>query len=267
VPIEIESHGEVQRLRMHGVQSRAVGMDVSTYVVRGVMIDTGFHRARHGLLEAIRTARVEAAIVTHWHEDHAGNVGLLTAHGLPILMRPDTEATLRARPPVRFYRRAIWGYPTAFTAPLVPFDGAAMTRLYTPGHSSDHQVVWDAETGSLFSGDLWLGVRARILHADEDPYTIIESLRTVLALSPGRMFDAHRGVVGNPIKAINDKIQWLGEILLAAEQKVRAGWSDRAIVRELLGGEVITALASGGDYSRRNLVKAARRHVVALDGP
>ncbi|MDB4877062.1 MAG: beta-lactamase domain protein [Gemmatimonadetes bacterium] len=236
-------------------------MDVSAYVVRGVMIDTGFHRARRALLEAVERLRVRGAIVTHWHEDHAGNVPLLASRGIPLLMRADTEATLRALPGIQLYRRVVWGHPPSLSTPLAGFDASGMQCLYTPGHSTDHQAVWDAATGTLFSGDLWLGVRARILHASEDPYTIIDSLRTVLALSPARMFDAHRGFVGRPVEAITAKIEWLGDTLQTIERRVAEGWSDRAIVRRVLGGEEMSAVASRGDYSRRNLVKAARRRV------
>jgi hypothetical protein len=46
---------------------------------------------------------------------------------------------------------------------------------------------------------------------------------------------------------------------------VRAGSTDRAIVRRVLGGEELAGYVSGGDYSRGNLVKAVRRRV-AGDG-
>jgi hypothetical protein len=42
---------------------------------------------------------------------------------------------------------------------------------------------------------------------------------------------------------------------------VREGWSDRDIVRRVLGGEESAAYVSGGEYSRRNFARAVRRHV------
>jgi hypothetical protein len=42
---------------------------------------------------------------------------------------------------------------------------------------------------------------------------------------------------------------------------IAQGFSDRQIVKEVLGGEEMAAIASRGDYSRRNLVKAVRRRV------
>lgn len=238
-----------------------MGYDVSAYVVRGVMIDTGFHLARRALAAATDSLGLRGAIVTHWHEDHAGNVAFLAERGVPILARPDTEEILRARPDIQLYRRAIWGRPPALTAPLISFEAEGLRCIYTPGHSTDHQVVWDESSGTLFSGDLWLGVRARVLHRSEDPYGIIESLRLALALGPERMFDAHRGFVDRPVQALQHKIDWLGETLEAIEQRITAGASDSSIVREVLGGEESAALVSFGDYSRANLVKAVRRRM------
>jgi hypothetical protein len=232
--LRIKQYGDVARLRMSSVGSRAVGLDVSAYVVRGVMIDTGFHRVRSALLAAVRAVGVSGVIVTHWHEDHAGNVSLLARQGIPILMRADTDATLRARPTIQLYRRVVWGHPPALTSTIAAFDPAGLRTL---------------------------GVRSRVLHASEDPYEIVHSLRTVLALQPRRMFDAHRGFVKRPVDAIGAKIEWLSDTLGAIERRVAEGWSDRAIVRRLLGGEEMSAVVSRGDYARRNLVKAVRRKV------
>jgi glyoxylase-like metal-dependent hydrolase (beta-lactamase superfamily II) len=261
VPLQRERFDDVLRLRMHNAASRAVGLHVSAYVIRGVLIDTGFHRVRHELLAALEGIALRGAMVTHWHEDHAGNVELLAGRGIPIQMRGDTAERLRTRPDIRLYRRVVWGHPPALSSMVTAFDGEGLLGIHTPGHSADHQVIWDPRTGTLFSGDLWLGVRARVLHATEDPYQLVESLRTALALEPARMFDAHRGEVREPVRAIRDKIAWLTDTLGTIEARVRDGWSDRAIVRRMLGGEELAAALSRGEYARRNLVRAVRRHV------
>jgi glyoxylase-like metal-dependent hydrolase (beta-lactamase superfamily II) len=257
----VEEFGDVRRLRMTSLGGRLAGIGVSAYVVRGVMIDSGFHREKRELSAAVSVFGVEGVIVTHWHEDHAGNVATLARRGLPIWLRPDTEATLRARPEIQLYRRAIWGHPPALNSSVSRFEGAGFETVHTPGHSEDHQVVWDTTTGTLFSGDLWLGVRARVLHSTEDPYVIVESLRRAAALAPERMFDAHRGLVERPVAALTAKADWLGEMMETIAQRIKQGWSNPDIVARLLGGEERTAYVSRGDYSRENLVKAVRRHV------
>lgn len=266
--MSVERFGDVVRLRLQNRASRTVGLDVSTYIIRGVMIDSGFHRARHAVLEAVRSLGVRGVIVTHWHEDHAGNVAMLAEQGIPILMRADTESTLRRRPAIQLYRRVVWGHPPSLSAGLSGFETAGLECIHTPGHSFDHQVVWDPETRTLFSGDLWLGVRARVLHSTEDPYVLLESLRRASALRPRRMFDAHRGHVERAVEALDAKVRWLEATLGEIERRIAEGWSDRAIVRRVLGGEEIAAVVSFGDYARRNLVRAVRRRLSgAADSP
>jgi len=60
-------------------------------------------------------------------------------------------------------------------------------------------------------------------------------------------------------------MRWLETALRDIERRVHEGWSDRAIVRGVLGGEEFAALVSRGDYSRRNLVRAVRRHAAEID--
>lgn len=255
--ITLTHHGPVDRIRMSSWGSRRAGLDVSAYLVRGVLIDTGFPRARRELMRVVAELRPRGAIVTHWHEDHAGNAAALARAGLPIALAPLTERLLRERPPILAYRRLVWGWPEALGS-HEPFDDPALRMIATPGHADDHHVVWDAGTGTLLSGDLWLGVRSRILHEDEDPYRIVESLRVVRALRPRRMFDAHRGEVADPVAAIDAKIGWMTDTIGLIERRIAEGWSDRDIVRRALGGEALTGYVSFGEYARRNLVRAVR---------
>ena len=258
-----ERDGDVTRLRMISASGRAARIGVSTYVVRGVMIDSGFPRARAAILEAVASLRVHGVIVTHWHEDHAGNVPLLARRRVPISMRGETEATLRARPEIELYRRLVWGRPSKLDVDVTPFDAPGFRCIHTPGHSPDHQVVWDAQTGTLFSGDLWLGIRARVLHSSEDPYVIVDSLRRAASLAPDRMFDAHRGRVDQPVKALLARAEWLSATIGEIERRIAEGWTDSEILKRVLAGEELAGFLSYGGYARRNLARAVRRRVAA----
>jgi glyoxylase-like metal-dependent hydrolase (beta-lactamase superfamily II) len=257
--IEIQRFDDVERIRLASWGSRLAGMDVSAYLVRGVLVDSGFPHARRLLARVLDERRVIGAMLTHHHEDHAGNAALLAARDIPLVMHPLTLAKLREHGPIRAYRRLVWGTPRPLASPLRAFsDPPALHFVPTPGHSEDHQVVWDAERATLFSGDLWLGVRARVMHESENPFRILASLRAALVLHPARMFDAHRGSVQNPIEAIAAKIGFMEDTIAAVRQKAAAGWSDRAIVRALFGGDEPVAIASRGEYSRMNFVRAVR---------
>lgn len=263
--IERTDFGDVTRLRMWTLRSRAVGYDSSAYCVRGVLIDTGPHHTRRGLARAVRELRPRGVVVTHWHEDHAGNAVIVAASGLPMWMHEYTERKLRDFPRVKFYRHFTWGRPGNLTGDLKRFDPAPLQVIATPGHSPDHHVVWDAETRSLFSADLFLGVKVRIVGEHENPYEIVESLTRAVALKPVRMFDAHRGLVERPGIALAAKRDWLQETITAIERGLDAGDSEHQILRDVLGGEERTAWVSQGEYSRRNLVRSVARFRTSKD--
>jgi len=261
VSLSIEQHGDVRRLRMVSMAGRGVRIDVSAYVFRGVMVDTGFHRARRALVAAADAAGVRGVIVTHWHEDHAGNVARLARRGMPMIIGAETERMLRERPEIQLYRRAIWGRPPALEHPVKAFESEEFELVPTPGHSEDHQIVWHPETNTIFSGDLWLGVRTRTFHRAEDPYRVVGSLRLAAALCPERMFDAHRGLVETPTVALLARAEWLASMLEEIARRVAAGEEEDQILSEALGGEELAGFISRGEYSRRNLVRAVRRRL------
>ncbi len=258
--IEIERFGDVERIRLASWGSRIAGMDVSAYLVHGVLVDSGFPHAHHELTRFLQERPIVGAMLTHYHEDHAGNAQLLAARGIPLAMHDLTRRRLEQTESIRLYRRVVWGTPPRLTPAVREFaSDAPLEFVHTPGHSTDHQIVWDPGRATVFSGDLWLGVRATVMHENEDPYRIVESLRTVLALTPERMFDAHRGPVRDPTAAIAAKIGYLEDTIANVAAKQAAGWSDGVILRHLLGGDERVAIASAGEYSRMNFVRAVRR--------
>lgn len=256
---EIERHGDVVRVRLWSRVSAAAGYDVSVYLTRGLLIDTGFPHVAPEIARLLGEWAPRGALVTHWHEDHAGNVPMLAARGVPLAMAPATLERLRERPPIRLYRHVTWGQTPPLSSAPAPLVHDGLELLPTPGHSADHHVVWDRERGTLFGGDLFLGVKVRIAHPGEDPRALVASLRRAAALRPERLFDAHRGLVPDAAAALAAKAEWHAELIGQVDAKIDAGWSDRAIRRALLGGESLPGWLSGGDYARINFVRAVRR--------
>jgi glyoxylase-like metal-dependent hydrolase (beta-lactamase superfamily II) len=257
--IRIERHGDVTRFEMSSSWSRAIGYTASAYLVRGVLIDCGFPAARHHVQAMLADARPRGLMVTHYHEDHAGNVERVAQLGIPIAASPDTLQRLWSPAPIRLYRRVTWGTAPPLHSHVTAFESDDLALIPAPGHSADHHVVWDAADGTLFGGDLYLGVKVRVAHPGEDPRVLAATLRRIAALGPTRLFDAHRGYVANPVPLLIAKADWIDETIAAIEARIAAGASNAAIVREQFGGESLPGYLSGGDYSRTNFVRAVRR--------
>ncbi len=249
----------VIRLRMSSWRGRTVGYEVNAYLLGGVLVDSGFPGVQRALLDAVRTLAPRGAVITHDHEDHAGNAPALARMGLPLLMHPECEAVLRARPRIGAYRRLVWGRTEQLREGLATFDAAPLELIETPGHTANHIVVWDAERRILASGDLFLGVKVRVAHTHESPSQLVESLRAVASLEPRILLDAHRGVVENATAMLRAKVAWLEDLMGEVHALAAAGWSEGVIRRRVLGREALVGLVSLGEYSKLSLVRAILR--------
>lgn len=257
--LALETHGEVTRITMTTWRSRLAGYSVSAYLVRGVMIDTGFPSMRRELARLLAERRPAGVMLTHQHEDHAGNVGLVAELGLPVALAPATlDALHEGEKHVGLYRRVIWGRQPPFTDGLVPFAPDALQLLPAPGHSSDHHVVWDAGREVLFGGDLYLGMKVRVARPTENPRELARTLRRMIALRPMVLFDGHRGLVPNAVQALTAKADWLDETIGRIDALTGAGWSTDAIRREVLGREDFTRWFTAGDLARGVFVRLVR---------
>lgn len=259
--LRVERHGDVTRYEMSSAVSRLVGYTASAFLVRGTLIDCGFHAARREMGSILAREQPDGVLITHSHEDHAGNVERVAALGIPIGASPETLAKMRAPGPIRLYRRLTWHSAPPLTSTVKAFESERLKLVAAPGHCSDHHVVWDETDGTLFGGDLYLGVKVRIAHPGEDPRVLAGTLRRIAALGPVRLFDAHRGYVPDPAPLLVAKADWTEETIAAIERRIASGESDLMIVRTLFGGESVPGYFSGGDYSRTNFVRAVRRGV------
>lgn len=249
---------DVTRVHMWSRVGRALGYTVSAYIVRGVLVDTGFARAGRELAALLDDVPVRGAIITHGHEDHAGNAALLVRRGVPIAAGEGTLARLRLRAALPFHRRAVWGTPSPLPDGAESFSDDSLGLIAAPGHTADHHVVWDAAEGHLFGGDLFLGVKVRVAHTGEDPRLLVRTLRTIAALEPAMLFDAHRGPVERPAPLLRAKADWLAEMVENVDALIAAGAGDAEIRRRLLGAEKWVAWGTLGGYSATNLVRAVR---------
>lgn len=254
--IRVERHDDVVRFDMSSRRSRLAGLSVSAFLVRGVLIDCGFPSLEMEVTRLLSSEQLRGVVVTHWHEDHAGNAELVASRGIPMAASSATLAIIRNPAPIAPYRRFTWGSPRALQSPVTPFFPDDLQLVSTPGHSRDHLAVWDPESESLFSGDLFLGVKVRVAHHDEAPRATVQSLRRILALAPRRLFDGHRGLIERPSGALQAKIDWMEETIGRIEGAAADGRSEQEIARAVLGRRDLMDLISGGEYSRRSLVHA-----------
>jgi glyoxylase-like metal-dependent hydrolase (beta-lactamase superfamily II) len=253
--IQVVEHGPVSEVVMSTAFSRAAGFRVSAFYHRGLVIDTGFPRMAATFFAWLATVPATGFVVTHFHEDHAGNLGLVTARGIPATVSAVTLRRHRDLARVPPYRWMVWGHPHVSVRDPEPAEHP-FQLIPTPGHTADHVAVYDPDARIVFSGDLFLGVKAALAHVDESPSAMVASLREIAALRPRAVFDSHRGSLRDPVTMLTSKADWLEATMGSIRTADRAGQPPSVIVRELLGGEDRAAVVSFGQVSKRNFVQA-----------
>jgi endoribonuclease LACTB2 len=257
--IETIAHDDVTEWRCSSWSSRLAGYTASAFLTAdGVLIDSGIPAVSDEFAALVGRTKVRGAMITHHHEDHAGNSETLAARGIPLWIADATKQYLTAIERVRAYRRYTWHSMAPLRSSVIPFAAPRYAAIATPGHTDDHHAIWDAESRTVFTGDLFLGIGVMIAHHGEDPWAMVASLERVARLSPVRMFDAHRGAVRDPVSALRAKARWIRDTVAQITEGLHRGDSDRTIVQRTMGGESMTGWASAGEYSRRNFVRNVR---------
>lgn len=250
--------GDVTAVHLSTIRSRAAGYGVYVFLARGTLIDTGFHAARRDLATLLDERKPAGVLLTHQHEDHAGNAALVARRAIPIGAGAGTIAAVRDIAPIGVYRRFAWSSMPALRTSIAPYSQPDLELIHTPGHSPDHHIIWDAERSTLFSADLYLGVKVRVARPGEDPRLLIGSLRRTAALRPELMLDSHRGRVERPAEMLLAKAAWIEDTVGRIDALIAKGWSDFAIRDEVLGREGPVGYLSFGDLSKLNFVRAVR---------
>jgi endoribonuclease LACTB2 len=256
---EIEIHDDIARIHLTTRRSRLVGYGVSVFVVRGLMVDTGFYAVRRDVERLIEEIRPQGIVLTHQHEDHAGNIEMAARRGVPIYGATETLDAVRAPERAGLYRRFVWSRMPALTIPVFRFEPRELQLVHLPGHASDHHGVWDPERETLFAGDLFLGIKVRVARPTEDVRLLAKSVREAVRLAPKVMFDSHRGLVPDPVAALSAKADWMDETIGRIEELIVEGRTDKQIRDAVLGAEDWVGHLSLGDLSKLNFVRSVRR--------
>ena len=255
-------HGDVEGVRVGRFNA---GLSTTSVVYRfgRTVIDSGPPNqwaAVQGFLDAAPPARL---LLTHHHEDHAGNAARIASrYGLVPQAPQASRAWLRdgfGIPPIQ---HLVWGAaPPVETDPLPPevtLDGGVrLDVIPAPGHAPDMVCLHWPDRGWLFSADLFLSRRLTHLRYDEDLGATIASLDRVLDRDFDTVFCAHRGVVLDGHTALRDKRDYLANLCERSQALRRQGRSVRQIRRQLLGAEDAVSWATALGISKRNLIRQA----------
>ncbi len=241
------------------VKFQGVALNVYSYVVDGVLVDTGSQSLRKHFESFIDAADFDQVMITHFHEDHTGCAAYVEkTKKLPIYINEKTIDYCAQRADYPLYRQLFWGRRKPFRAQPMPKTfmsrNATWDVIDTPGHAHDHKAFLNRETGQLFTGDLFINEKTRVILTEESVPTIIQSLERVLTYDFQDVFCNHKGFVEDGRHALERKLN----NLLALQQDVltlhQQGNPAEIICNQLFPRKYPITKFSGGEWDSIHIV-------------
>jgi glyoxylase-like metal-dependent hydrolase (beta-lactamase superfamily II) len=158
---------------------------------------------------------VGAILLTHHHPDHAQGAALLADQtGAPVL----------AFRPTAVERKLADGA-------IVPGGGVILHAVHAPGHTPDHLVFFERESGALFTGDAVLGRGTSVIDPPEGDMTAyMRSLSVMVALAPRVIYPGHGPAVWSAVQKLREYVDHRKD----RERQVLAGLENGARTAEEL---------------------------------
>ncbi|WP_010093605.1 MBL fold metallo-hydrolase [Ornithinibacillus scapharcae] len=255
--------GETSNVRyINGyVNMSTVNLNVYCFEVDGVLIDTGSPRLLKDFTSFFKDADIDKVVITHSHEDHTGGAEFLQRnYQLPIYINEKSINESRERASYPLYRKFFWGKRQPFRAQPIgkTFESrnASWEVIQTPGHAEDHLVFLNKNTGQLFSGDLYIQTRTKLMLKTERVPTIIESIERVLSYDFNEMFCCHAGYVKDGHKALTKKLNYLKELTEEVLSLQKQGYNEKEIHNLLFKRKYPITYLSLGEWDSKHIISS-----------
>lgn len=196
---------------------QGVRMNIYSYLVDGILIDTGSQSLLNEFKPFLQTADYDKVMLTHIHEDHTGGAAWIAEHrNKPMYIHPMSVELGAKEGDYPMYRHIYWGDRKPFFAEPIGKTFESRSAIWdvieTPGHASDHVAFYNRGTGALFSGDLYVQSKTKVTLRDENIPQIIRSLEQVLTYDFKEVFCCHAGYLSNGRELLQEKLAYLTDV-------------------------------------------------------
>ncbi|MFJ7647649.1 MBL fold metallo-hydrolase [Lysinibacillus sp. NPDC097279] len=258
--IEIEQNNDVRCA--HGkVAVQGIGMSVYSFYVDGLLIDTGSNSLAEEFQSFFRELPIEQVALTHSHEDHSGNAAWIQQHmGVPIYVHHASIGDCAEDGNYQLYRQALWGQRPAFMAQ--PFNETLETTsatwdiIATPGHTTDHLSFYNRATGAMFTGDLYIQTKTKVVLDEENVVHTLASLKKLLHYDFEKVYCCHAGYLADGRAKIIEKISYLEELEGEVRKLYDRGYSVDDITKAIFRKDYPITKVSGEQWSSKHIITA-----------
>ncbi|GEN52613.1 MBL fold metallo-hydrolase [Halobacillus faecis] len=258
--MKIDQHGEVTSV-LGEVRYGDFAMSVYMYYIDGMLIDTGASRMLEDFKAFFKQTPIEFVSLTHPHEDHTGTAKWLQKEcDLPVYIKKEAIPECKVEATLPLYREKLWGRRLPFSpssfGETIESDHHLYKIIHTPGHEKNHVVLYDEQHGRLFSGDLFLHPKPKVMMDDESVPVMIQSLRKVLQLDFQDMFCQHAGYIQNGKPAMREKLNYLEELREQVHHLYGKGLNVDEINAELFPKVPMIVYHSRQEYDSKHMIRS-----------
>ena len=240
------------------VQFQAVKLNVFVFFTDGLLIDTGAYSLRKQFQPFFRSLPIEKVVLTHFHEDHSGNAHLFNQQYIPVYMNNIMRESCELKADYPLYRKLFWGKRPPFKSTEIGqyfvTEHASWQTIHTPGHAEDHMCYYNETTGQLFTGDLYVSPKTKVILRDENIPQIIRSIEKIMRLDIEEMYCNHAGYIENGHLALQNKLDNLKEIEHNVLTLHKQGRTEEEITRILFPKTYPIIKLSSGEWDSKHIV-------------
>jgi glyoxylase-like metal-dependent hydrolase (beta-lactamase superfamily II) len=247
------------------------------YLINGLLIDTGAPEGVKEYSKFLKNHEITHCVLTHSHEDHAGNAHILNSMEIPVFAHAAAVPLLASGYSYPEYRAITWG-SEVLPAQIEPLSKQELTTsdeeyrfsiIPMPGHAPDLIVLLEKNKQWVFVADAVAPKYTQIFNfADprypkgawiqEDIAVIYQSIHNLYQMTQGmvklQVFTQLGGI--QPRSFLRDKLMEI-EALHKESHKLRDdGLTEEEILIQMFNRESFVGIHSSGHLSRKNLVKS-----------
>lgn len=259
--LKITEYQDVVQFRLGPELMGQVAYWCAAYLVDGLLVDAGCASCADEFTAALQERRVDLVVNTHHHEDHTGaNARLAAERGVRLLAPAASLELIQNGFKLYPYQQMIW-WPSPSSRPE-PLGHTVSTPRHTyqviptPGHSQDHVILWEPDTGRAFTGDLFIAENPKTCRTDEVMSQTLPSLRRLRDLGPKVMFTGLGQIVEDATAVLERTIAYLEECRERFREMSARGLTPEQIVEQVYGRESGLKELTQGQMSYENFVSS-----------
>jgi glyoxylase-like metal-dependent hydrolase (beta-lactamase superfamily II) len=262
--IDLRTFEEITQIRMRPDRLHHPPYWMSSYLVDGLLIDTGCKNTEDEFMAALDGRTVLVGVNTHHHEDHVGaNKAVKEKFGIDIFAHRDSVPIIAKAPDLPPYRLNYWGRREP--CEVLPVGEQVQTPRYlfevidTPGHCRGHVALVERAKGWCFTGDLYISKRPNVAGPESNVADMIRSMKRLLTLDMDGMMviTSVLAIEKNGRQALSECVSYLEKLCATVKGLHNRGMAPAEMVTEIFGRESPLKKFTDGRYSTERFIRLA----------